>query len=127
MAYIKKCSYTDLHLKVNLKFKMLINPVNIVNLLLITFTSQNLPNTPTTEKERAEAKEVENIITRTSNDISWEFQTQDTLEFDDPSEEHEAQIIEDEGDIQRYQGDSDFTPQPLCAPGNEPLTFEYEP
>ncbi|KAL1489392.1 hypothetical protein ABEB36_014294 [Hypothenemus hampei] len=64
---------------------------------------------------------------RASNDISWEFETQDNVEFDDPSEEHEAIIIEDEGDdIQRYLGDSDFSPQTLCDPGNEPLTFEYK-
>ncbi|KAL1509144.1 hypothetical protein ABEB36_003929 [Hypothenemus hampei] len=105
---------------------MLINPINIINLLLLTFKSQNLPNTPTTEKERAIAKEVEDIITRTSNDVSWEFETHDTLEFDDPLEEHEAIIIEDEEEVQRYLGDSDFTPQPLCAPGNEPLSFEYK-
>ncbi|KAL1513759.1 hypothetical protein ABEB36_003127 [Hypothenemus hampei] len=89
-------------------------------------SSQNLPNTPTTEKERAIAKEIEDIITQTSNEISWEFETEDTLEFDDPFEVHEAQIIEDQGEIQRYLDDTDFSPDALCAPENEPLSFEYK-
>ncbi|KAL1488502.1 hypothetical protein ABEB36_014968 [Hypothenemus hampei] len=100
-------SYNELYFKAILRtvfgsklyYIMLLNPVNIVNLLLITFTLQNLPNTPTTEKEQTIAKEVEEIITGASNDIFWEFVIQDTLEFDDPSEEHEAKIIEDQGDV----------------------------
>ncbi|KAL1493555.1 hypothetical protein ABEB36_009259 [Hypothenemus hampei] len=71
------------------------------------------------KKERAIAKEVEDIITRASNDISWEFDIQDTLEFDDPSEEHEVKIIKDQRDIQQYIDDSDFNPDSLCGPGNE--------
>ncbi|KAL1488269.1 hypothetical protein ABEB36_015223 [Hypothenemus hampei] len=105
---------------------MLINPINIINLLLLTFNAQNMPNTPTNEKERTIAKEIEDIITRASNDISWKFETQDSLEFDNPLEEHEARIIEDEGDIRRYLDDNDFSPDTLCAPGNESLSFEYK-
>ncbi|KAL1493639.1 hypothetical protein ABEB36_009338 [Hypothenemus hampei] len=105
---------------------MYINPINIVNLLLVLFKALNFPNIPLTEKEREIAKETERIITQACNDISSEFLTQGTLEFDDPSEEHEAEIIEDEENMEIDLNGNDSSEENRCITEYEPINFEYK-
>ncbi|KAL1490283.1 hypothetical protein ABEB36_013003 [Hypothenemus hampei] len=100
---------------------MLVNPVNIVNLLLVIFQAVNFPNTPLTEKEREIAKEIERIILQACNDISSEFHTQDSLEFENPFEEHEPEIIEE---IQENLDDGDFSSESDCIEDQEEVNLD---
>ena len=76
---------------------MIINPLDIINLLLATFQSMYLADTPVI-REEVEIKEVmENILL----DCIFQYHTVETLEpssldFEEPFNDYQAEAIEDD-------------------------------
>jgi hypothetical protein len=104
---------------------MQINPVNVINLLLVTFQSMNIPNSPISQQE-IELKDQIEIILRDAMDYSNVIETisDETLDFQEEYKDNDAQIIED---IQlHWIPDVPSPPTDVCTTDYEELSYDYK-
>lgn len=74
-----------------------VNPINVINLVLATFQTLNLPESPVIYKEIELAEKFVSILKDSMKEFhDVEIMVLDSLEFQEPYKDIEAQIIEDE-------------------------------
>jgi hypothetical protein len=76
---------------------MIVNPMNVLNLLLITFQALNLKETPITKRERDLKEHIEQILLNSMHEFNeLEVVEDETLDFAEPYRDIEMQVVEDD-------------------------------
>lgn len=102
--------------------KMIVNPINVINLLLASFQMLNLENTPITQQEIDLKNSIEKILIdamKEFNDI--EIIEDDTLDFQEPYKDVQMQVVEDNEKL--WTIDEDLQ---QCTSDNEELDHDYK-
>lgn len=104
---------------------MKINPINVINLLLTAFQSLNIQESQVNFKEIEVAKKIETILLDAMNDFNGvEIITDETLDFQEPFKDMEAEIVEDE--ILHHFPDLPFSPTNECTKDEEDISYDYK-
>lgn len=103
-----------------------VNPINVINLLLATFQMLNLPESPVNYKEIELAEKLESILRDSMKEFhDVEIMVLDSLEFQEPYKDIEAQIIEDE--MLHTIPDSPKPPTDQCIDDDDDeVTYDYK-
>ena len=102
---------------------MIINPLNVINILLATFKSMYLADTPVIGEEVEIKEAMEKILL----DCIFQYHTVETLEhslldFEDPFNDYQAEAIEDDDDG-RWTDDE---PVDVCLAHDDDIDPEYK-
>ena len=104
---------------------MKVNPLNVINLLLATFQTLNIKETPTNVKEIELKEHFEAILLDAMEEFNGvEMIIEESLDFQEPFKNLDAQIIED--DVQHHIPDSPFSPTDRCTQDEEELSYDYK-
>lgn len=104
---------------------MKINPINVIKLLLITFQSLHLPESPVNQNEIELKNKIESILLDSMNEFNdIEILTEDTLDFQEPYKDAEAQIIEDQ--ILHTIPENPYMPTDRCTIDEDHLSYDYK-
>lgn len=103
---------------------MAINPMNIINLLLLSFQVLNIKESPITKEEIALKDSIEQLLRDCMNDFNEpEFIQETTLDFQEPFKDVEMHIVEDIDRI--WTADVDESSL-TCTADTEDLTWDYK-
>lgn len=101
---------------------MLVNPINVLQLLLITFQGLQLENTPVTRQEIELSEKLEKILLDAMNEFNGvEIVEEETLGFQEPYKDIAMQIVEDNDKLWGLSDDDD-----KCTTDSEGLTHDYK-
>lgn len=101
---------------------MIVNPLNVIRLLLITFEAMNIAESPINNEERELKNNIENILLQSMQDFNGvEYVEENTLDFQEPYKECEANPIED--NVMEW---SPGTPSDTCSNDEEDLSYDYK-
>ena len=100
---------------------MKVNPINVINLLLTTFQSLQIPDSPINNREIALKEQIESILLDSMNEFNnIGMIVDDTLDFQEPYKDMEVQIVEDQ--IQHTIPDPPYSPTNECTKDTEDLS-----
>lgn len=101
---------------------MHVNPINVINLLLIAFQSMNLENTPVNEEEMALKNTIEKMLLDAMNEFhNIEVIEENTLDFEEPYKDVNMEIVEDDDKEWTYNDDLG-----QCIKDEEYLSHDYK-
>lgn len=104
---------------------MKVNPLNVINLLLATFQSLKIPESPINNNEIELKNQIEHILYDAMNEFNdLEMSIDETLDFQEPFKDVDPQIVEDE--VTHTLPDSPYFPTDECVADEEDLSFDYK-
>lgn len=103
----------------------MVNPLNVVNLLLLTFQSLKIPETPVNNNEIELKNQIEHILFDAMNEFNnVEISTDETLDFQEPFKDVDPHIVEDE--VMHTSPSPPHVPTDECVSDEEDLSFDYK-
>lgn len=104
---------------------MKVNPLNVINLLLATFQTLNIKETPINMREIEMKEHFEAILLDAMEEFNGvEMMVEESLDFQEPFKNSDAQIIED--DVQHHIPDPAFSPTDRCTKDEEEISYDYK-
>jgi hypothetical protein len=99
---------------------MKVNPINVINLLLATFSGLQIPESPVNKVEMDLAEKFKKILYSSMNDVNAiETIEEETLDFQEQFQNFEVQAIEDDPVFKEKDYD-------VCSHDDEELSFDYK-
>ncbi|GJQ71993.1 hypothetical protein Trydic_g3097 [Trypoxylus dichotomus] len=100
-----------------------VNIANVLNILLATFQVTNIATIPLTAQESELHDALRNIIISAQQDAMFSFQDVTALEFEELSEPHEAQFVEETA-----EDEEDNYEDIACVPeeGGSVINLDYK-
>lgn len=100
---------------------MKVNPINVINLLLATFSGLQIPESPVNKVEMDLAEKFEKILYSSMNDVNAiEAVEEETLDFQEQFKNFEVKAIEDDT---VFKEEKDYD---VCSYDDEKLSFDYK-
>lgn len=104
---------------------MIVNPINVINLLLVTFQSLKIEETPVNHKEIELKEQIGSILLASMNEFNGvEMMVEESLDFQEPYKDTNVQIIED--NVMHTLPDEPVPPTTECTKDEEELSYEYK-
>ena len=102
---------------------VVVNPLNVINLLLLAFSNKNIPPSAINDADRDIASYIEQLLFQSMESIV-NVKEEQTLDFEDRSANEEPVAVE-ESDSESEEA---FRPPdpPMCSRDDENLDFDYK-
>ena len=98
-----------------------VNPLNVINLLLLAFPSNNIPQSPISNADREMAKNIQEMLMRSMTTFV-NVEENESLDFEDPSSKEEPVAVEDS-----ESENEDFSSSgAMCSQDDDQLDYDYK-